>query len=40
MGEIYTRSADRFKKLAFKAVNNTQDLDEIDFKLTPDEFQL
>jgi len=27
MGEIYTRSADRFKKLAFKAVNNTQDLD-------------
>lgn len=40
MGEVYTRGRDRFKKLSFKAVNNTSDLDQIDFKLTPDEFKL
>lgn len=40
MGEVYTRGKDRFKKLSFKAVNNTSDLEQIDFKLTPDDFKL
>lgn len=40
MGEVYTKNRDRFRKLSFKAVNSTVDLERIDFKLTPDLFSL